>query len=331
MTMTMTLHLLINELTESSCNDHCVAQRSRSLHVLFISLLSVLIFAPQYASATPDQFWRHWSDGQAEVSAFRITQPRYGQNREGLAFLIYVTEPFSKGRSVKIDRYDRDNPDHTIALKLNRIEEWRTGMYKYRLMTSHFFDTQDQLNPLKSVFSSQEWCGVTYEEFLWDRSHVDVSIKSYFDGESAELRLSKPHHLIDSLWMMGRGLMVGGPQKVRSWPTSWIESSKRRRLKHRPLKPFDPEPQWENASDQMTSQSGDPSVSTLRFRRASQDTCRLKIQNTSPYQVIGWRCDRGERATLLGSARMPYWNMSKLSDTEQLKQLGVTPAMRIYK
>lgn len=49
-------------------------------------------------------FWSHWGDGQAEISAYELTYPRYGALRSGVAVAIFVTEPFSYEARVKADR-----------------------------------------------------------------------------------------------------------------------------------------------------------------------------------------------------------------------------------
>ena len=76
-----------------------------------------------------DGFWRYWSDSKAELNGYRFVQPRYGQLREGRAVLVFVTEPFSRSKKVKVDRYDRNNPDHTMVLNLNDVRKFQTGVY----------------------------------------------------------------------------------------------------------------------------------------------------------------------------------------------------------
>ena len=48
-------------------------------------------------------FWKHWGDGQAEISTYKLVTPRYGEKREGQAVLIYVTEDMSDTLRVKAD------------------------------------------------------------------------------------------------------------------------------------------------------------------------------------------------------------------------------------
>ena len=41
-------------------------------------------------SQAPDGFWDHWGDGRAEISAYSLTQPRYGEQHPGEVVLIFA-------------------------------------------------------------------------------------------------------------------------------------------------------------------------------------------------------------------------------------------------
>ena len=43
------------------------------------ALAAAVLLAGSGASA--QDFWKHWGDGQAELSGYRLTQPRYGAAR----------------------------------------------------------------------------------------------------------------------------------------------------------------------------------------------------------------------------------------------------------
>lgn len=269
------------------------------------------------AAADHKWFWPHWSDGQAEVNQYTLTQPRYGEERVGRATLIYVTEPFSKSRRVKVDRYNEHDPDHTIALKLNRIESWRTGVYEYRLMTSHFYDLLNALSPLKVTFSSQEWCGVTYEESHWSKEALLVTTESYFEGESSTHPLSSDHRFTDQLFVYGRGLLIGGPQNLNKLSSSLIESAKIRFLHHRKPVAYNAEARWE-AVRTMKTKLGSYEVIPLSFKKASGVKCTINIEVLAPYRIFGWSCEDGERAELELSVRSPYWRQTRLVDERAL-------------
>ena len=290
-------------------------------HLVIILVWLLGSFA--HAQADPDAFWSHWSDGKAEVNAYTVTQKRYNELRSGTVFLIYVTEPFSKSRQIKVDYYDPKNADHTIALKLNVVERFQTGMYAYRLMTSHFMDAANGLTPLKAVFSSQEWCGTAYEQINWLPKAPQISVKSYFEGESLDTTLPKDSRLVDTLLIYGRGLMNGGPSQVPGFTGRWIESAKQRRLIHRTARQYKANPTF-GKPKLVSTTLGQFQARPLFFKRASGADCQIDIEVKAPYRVLGWTCSDGEIATLTGSLRTDYWTKTKLSDSALLKKLGVS-------
>jgi hypothetical protein len=94
--------------------------------------------APSQPPLLDAAFWKHWGDGQAELSGYDLTFPRYGQLRRGVAVTIFVTEPFSSSARVKADPGKHPAADEFPAMKLNLIEDYQTGIYDYNDMTSSF-------------------------------------------------------------------------------------------------------------------------------------------------------------------------------------------------
>jgi len=90
--------------------------------------------APAFDAA----FWKQWGDGQAELSGYDLTFPRYGQLRRGVAVTIFVTETFSNTLRVKADPGKHPPSDEFPVMKLNLIEDYQTGVYDYNDMTSSF-------------------------------------------------------------------------------------------------------------------------------------------------------------------------------------------------
>ena len=275
------------------------------------------------AQASPNDFYSHWSDGQAEVSGYALTMPRYGALRQGHAVAIYVTEPFSRKAAVKVDRYENNNPDHIIALKLNLVTKFQTGVYDYSVMTSVFSNPNAQMQPLKQSFSSQEWCGQVYEEIRYDQTGLTVDTKSYFEGETAVERIERKNVVsADTLWLMGRGLTVGGPGQG-SLPDSLVASSTQRRLKHRPVRVYDGGTRWADAESNITVPAGAFKVRALHWRRADGVQCVIRFEVAPPHRVIAWSCADGTDAKMTGSLRTPYWQRSRLGDERMLRALGL--------
>ena len=88
-------------------------EHQSSAHVSIVSLIKGACNARSYSyavmcaasasTAHADEFWAFWGDGKAELDGYALTEPRYGQLREGTAVAIFVTEDFSDSLRVKAD------------------------------------------------------------------------------------------------------------------------------------------------------------------------------------------------------------------------------------
>src|SRR5436853_3101510 len=88
-------------------------------------------------------FGAYWHDGKAEIDGYRYSVTRYGQARRGEAVAVYVTEPFSRSKNVKVDDPSRSPGDTFDVLKLNLVRDFQTGIYDYNTMTSLFVRSAD--------------------------------------------------------------------------------------------------------------------------------------------------------------------------------------------
>jgi hypothetical protein len=100
-----------------------------------LSILAIMLFASPLAGSDRD-FDSHWHDGRAELNGYRLKVSRYGQERNGRAVLIYVTEPFSESKRVKVEDWKKNPEDTFDALKLNMIRDFQTGIYDYNTMVT---------------------------------------------------------------------------------------------------------------------------------------------------------------------------------------------------
>ena len=136
------------------------------------------------APAAAQDFWKHWGDGRAELNGYRLTQPRYGVNRDGSAVLVFVTEDFSDSLRVKADPGKHPAADVYPVMKLNVIRSFQTGIYDYNTMTSVFARVAAGWPLVKVSFSSQEWCGHVWHQIVPGKGGVAGLFHSYFDGEA---------------------------------------------------------------------------------------------------------------------------------------------------
>jgi hypothetical protein len=268
-------------------------------------------------------FWKHWSDGNAEVSGYTLTQPRYGALRTGYAVAIYVTEPYSRSALVKADRYAPDDPDQTTALKLNLVRKFETGIYDYSLMTSVFAVPTEAFTPLEVTFSSQEWCGHVFDQVQRSATGLTLDVNSYFEGESERAQVDGADVLPeDALWLTLRGL---GRLQLDTTDTDvrLLPSATYRRLQHKPAVPYAARVTWSAEDPAVQVPAGKFAARRATWPRADGVACSADLEVAYPHRVLQWQCADGEHAALTGSARLPYWQQNALGDERLRGQLGL--------
>ena len=77
----------------------------RLLTIIFISSCSSSV-SQQPKSAPPTDFNAYWYGGEAEITSYELEQVRYGEVHKGTSVLIFVTEPFSKKKQVKGQKFN---------------------------------------------------------------------------------------------------------------------------------------------------------------------------------------------------------------------------------
>lgn len=277
-----------------------------------------------WAAPADAEFDAHWHDGKAEIDGYQLTVSRYGQERQGHAVLVYVTEPFSESKRVKVDDWQKDPEDTFDALKLNLIRDFQTGIYDYNTMVSVFVRTND-LSPVKLTFTSAEWCGQVYEELVIRDAEISGQYYSYFEGETGAVAFHTPDHgiLEDNLFILLRGLRgaflePGERTTVRMLPSVYFS-----RLSHK-------EPRWvsteiERAETEQTIGVPAGSFETTRYAVKTSDGREgtFDIETTYPHRVIRWRMFPDLEAQLTGSERLQYWTLNKNGNESYLKKLGL--------
>lgn len=142
-------------------------------------LLTAVLLASTASVASADRFGDHWYDGQAELCGYRLVVERYGEARTGTAVMVFVTEPFSESKRVKVEDHRAHPEDVVTVMKPNLVRDFQTGIYDYNVMTSVFSEV-DAFEPLKVTFTSAEWCGHVYAELIY-RDRITGFTASYFE------------------------------------------------------------------------------------------------------------------------------------------------------
>ncbi len=295
--------------------------------------LSVFLLGP---AAAAQDFSTHWHDGRAELDGYRWEVTRYAQQRTGQVVMIFVTEPFSDEKLVKVDDPSRNPRDTFDALKLNLVRDFPTGVYDYNTMTSVFVRSDD-FSPAKISFTSGEWCGHVYEELLFDRSQVRERLFSYFEDESVTQTLDREAGGIaeDNLFILLRGLRGAFLEPGEKKTVPFLPSAFQRRLRHRPLEWSSAAIERLEAPETIEVPAGSFETMVYVVRTTDGREGRFFIEAAYPHRIVrwSWQADRptlvaleaSEWGALTGTIRVKYWNLHDNGDESYLEQLGLTP------
>ncbi len=287
-----------------------------------------------YSNSSPDSnfsapvrsasaaFWRHWGDGKAELSGYRVTTQRYGQKREAEVVFIYVTESLDTKTLIKNESAP---PARKLpVLKLNRMLRFKTGIYPYSVMTSVFSPVGvyrgRRFNPVKIALSSQEWCGHVFHQLKLDNETARESLRSYFSNEGEHdrnLTLGSSLLYADSLPIQLReldGVFNGG----RNWSGKIVPEL------------------WEMRKAHTTLQGLDGRIVRKHAQRGSAPITRFvvsyggysveyDVEKAFPRRILAWRTSNGESAILLRTARLSYWQLNHVGEETYRRKLGLTP------
>ncbi|NQU10072.1 hypothetical protein HQ590_04735 [bacterium] len=288
--------------------------------------LSVLLLAGGLAAAraADPSFESHWRDGRAELDGYRLSVSRYGQPREATAALIYVTEPFSRSRRVKLDHPERDPEDAVEVLKLNLVRRFQTGIYDYHTMVSAFFRTDD-FRPLKVTFSSAEWCGHVFERLLFFPRRVTATYQSYFQGETGHRQVGHPRNGLteDALWVVLRGLRGDFLRPGQQQTVPFLPGPYPRRLAHQPLAWTEATITRSLTTAELSVPAGTFAASTYDIRLANGRTGQFWVEAAYPHRILRWELEPDLRADLTGTQRLPYWRHHQNGDERFLEELGL--------
>ncbi len=292
-----------------------------------MALIALLFLLAQNASP----FWNHWGDGKAELSSYTVTQSRYGQPREAMVTLIYVTEPFYKTRQVKAERPRPGEPDVIQVLKLNRIKKFRTGIYDYSLLSSVFAPVNDYKmektslakgSPLKITFSGQEWCGMVFHQLNRQPDGMQSRLFSYFgtEGDTDELLSTEgPAFFADELFIAVRELLAPMPTgSITLYQT--LENS---RLFHTPLAAM----QASVSRKDSSYRRGRSQIPTTEWTIAAGTLeWRFSVDKKYPHLILAYQYRDGaavvERGVIKTTKRLPYWELHDNDDEHYAKELS---------
>lgn len=310
----------------------CTALLAIALTTILSNVLPISDTAPTIAQESTalafqpaSGFNDYWYQGEAEITSYQLEQARYGEIHQGYASLVFVTEPFSKRKQVKLDYPGQNKGDEVPILKLNTTKKFNTGIYPYSMMSSVFepVDLSQYPHALKLTASSQEWCGQTFLQLNNQSQSYEIDSKSYFESEGDEqLSLAKTW-LEDELWTRLRI----NPEALPVGTLSMIPSAFYTRLRHTEFKA-------EEAIATLTDDTTTPGLKTYTLSYPNQSrTLSIHFESSFPYAIEGWEetypSGFGEtkmlttKATAINRIMSDYWARHNNVDLPLREELGL--------
>lgn len=266
---------------------------------------------------TLDEGWNdYWYAGDAEVNYYKLEQYRYGEKRDADAVMIYVTEPFSKSKQVKLDDPDAAGDDRATVLKLNFNRKFVTGIYDYSIMQSVFTPVSgDYSQTLKATCSVQDWCGQAFSQINNEKGALRYRSFSYFESEGDIDVIWSGAIMEDEIWARLRM----SPESLPVEEVMMVPSMAFLRLSHIDSRPY--------AATMDIVSSGDTSMLEVTYKNIDR---KLKIyfDDKFPYSVYSWE-ETGSfgprmyknKAVLQNQLKTPYWQHNRIADSTLRKKL----------
>lgn len=275
----------------------------------------------EYSKAFND----YWYAGEAEISSYDLQQARYGEIHSGKAVLVFVTEPFSESKQVKLDDWREEN---VSVMKLNMTKKFITGIYPYSMMMSTFIPVLSDQYPdaLKVTTSSQEWCGHTWTQLNLAGETYHLKGFSYFESEG-DVDVSISNAILeDELWTRIRL----NPETLPTGKHMVLPSTFYLRLRHRKNEPVEASMLLKEVQTSTYD-----SVSHLKYSIAYSDrSIEIYFEKAFPHTILGWEEtymsgfgspeELTTRAKRINTIQSAYWGKNHNQDRQLRKELGLT-------
>ncbi len=299
--------------------------------IVALAAYGLLIHAKQYepasefAPANRESFNSHWMDGLGEISTYELEQARYGEIHPGEMVVVFVHEPFSRKKLVKLDNVEGAGKDHVPVLKCLISTKFNTGLYPYSVETIAQTSLEDG-RLLKLSNSSQEWCGHTWLQLLRRGSQFQVEGHSYFESEGEQKFNLSAVWSEDGFW----NLIRFDPSKLPIGEIDVLPSLSFVRLRHKPVQPYPANARIVEYADRKLHKAYE-----LVYREPEPRTVRFHYVDEFPYKIeqieIVGLSGFGQNAktlttvaTLTHQERLPYWGLNQRADTTARTRFGLT-------
>ena len=273
------------------------------------------------AKPSPSEWRGYWEQGKAELTSYSLKQARYGALHDGHAVLVFVTEPFSRTKQVKLDYAAGAGGDAVPVLKLNHTRKFNTGIYPYSTMRSVFTPTTGEPT-IKVTTSLQEWCGHVFMQLNRRGDVYQGQAFSYFESEG-DRTLSLPAGVLleDDVWTLARI----DPTRLPTGNVSMLPSTVFLRLLHVPFAP--------QRAEASLASNAEGWLYTVRYPDMGR-TVSIQLEKAFPYRIAGWKeavqsgFGPGRKplttvATRKSTLMTAYWRQNAPEDRALRQKLGL--------
>lgn len=248
-----------------------------------------------------NEFNAYWYAGKAEITSYDYTINRYDEPRKGYAVFVFVTEPFSKSKHVKLDDASKAGDDEVNILKLNAIQRFQTGIYDYSMMTSLFtpVDLSKFPHSLKYNTTVQDWCGQVFTQLNWKGGNTYTTHQySYFEKEGDKSPDTEGVLLEDEIFTRLRI----NPASLPTGTIKVIPNLTYTRIRHKPIEGM-------NAKIEIKEGNNGTKICNLIYE--TKRRLEVTFEAKSPYKILGFAEFEGDkemsRATLKKTMMSDYW------------------------
>lgn len=288
--------------------------------LFLVTLISILGFSCSTSDPRgldEKQFASHWYQNKAEINVYDLKQMRYGEEHEGEATMIFVTEDFSKRKQVKLDQPEKAGNGAQKVLKLNMTRDFVTGIYPYHTMLSVFTPVYDEVNAPKITASVTEWCGQSFIQMNWKNNTYKVKLFSYFE-EEGDQDININGTAEDEIF----NLIRLNPDLVPTGHARLIPSLIYQRFSHSPM-------QSEPATISKKILPADQAQIEIQYLEIQRKLV-VRFMDVFPYQILGWQefqtNQKGEEEITTAKRRamkmVDYWNKNSNGDEYLRRDLG---------
>jgi hypothetical protein len=252
----------------------------------------------------------YWDQGNAEFQVYKALLTRYGIRRDGQAKIIIVKELFDPAKLVKTNK-----PAPAIeVIKMNYIQTMPTGVYDYYQMASFFFERLTG-KIIKYSMSSQDGCGTTFMEYVYQNKNGHFVFHSYFDDEgdvTVEFKTAEPPVFYDALPLVLRFRLQGKTPytlqivqpliAIKFTRPALIEA----RITTRLISPF-------SIGGRQLDSIYETTVETSDTRDV------FYFEPAFPHRLVKWKKSNNDELLLKSAHFFRYWEYTKPGDEQRIK------------